>query len=363
MDQLFYELIQVALGTRICLSYLPSADVWGELYAMAKKQSLVGVCFAGVQKLVNQQQEPPEMLYYNWMGIAAKVQQKNETINRQCVEVQKMFLDGGLETCILKGQGVGSYYHDGLKLLRQSGDIDIWVNGDWRKVMDYVNARTPNKEFDDKHTHLNVLDDTIVEVHWWPSVSSNPFVCKRLRAFYTEQASIQCAHKVTLSGGATICAPDADFEAIHVAMHAYGHYLYEGIGLRQLMDLYFALMNVKDKGYVYDKLCGFGAKRFVPYVMHIMKVVFDMDDRYLLCPPDANGGKKLLDEIMYAGNFGQYDEENRVANESFVHRMYRRLKRKVRLIKYNPIGVLCAPINKIKIMLWFSKVCKMYNLE
>ena len=104
---IFRELIQVSIGSRACLSRTPSEAEWGELYAMAKKQSLVGVCFAGVQRLVNQQQDPPEMLYLTWMGMAAKIQQKNETINRQCVEVQKMFLDDGLETCILKGQGVG----------------------------------------------------------------------------------------------------------------------------------------------------------------------------------------------------------------------------------------------------------------
>ena len=52
LNSIFYQLIQVALGKRICLSHMPSADEWGgELYAMAKKQSLVGVCFAGVHKL------------------------------------------------------------------------------------------------------------------------------------------------------------------------------------------------------------------------------------------------------------------------------------------------------------------------
>ena len=67
MTKTFFELIQVAIGTRICLSQTPSADEWGELYAMAKKQSLVGVCFAGVQRLQQQRQEPPEMLYLTWM--------------------------------------------------------------------------------------------------------------------------------------------------------------------------------------------------------------------------------------------------------------------------------------------------------
>ena len=37
MTKTFFELIQVAIGTRICLYQTPSADEWGELYAMAKK--------------------------------------------------------------------------------------------------------------------------------------------------------------------------------------------------------------------------------------------------------------------------------------------------------------------------------------
>lgn len=64
INTLFFELIQVALGMRICLSHTPSANEWGKLYAMAKKQSLVGVCFVGVRKLVEQRQELPEMLYF-----------------------------------------------------------------------------------------------------------------------------------------------------------------------------------------------------------------------------------------------------------------------------------------------------------
>lgn len=35
---IFYQLIQVAIGSRICLSHTPSANEWGVLYAMAKKQ-------------------------------------------------------------------------------------------------------------------------------------------------------------------------------------------------------------------------------------------------------------------------------------------------------------------------------------
>ena len=87
MDKIFFELIRVAIGNQVCLSHTPSADEWGKLYALAMKQSLVGVCFAGVQKLVSQQQTPPAQLYLQWMGMAAKIQQRNEVLNRQCAEL------------------------------------------------------------------------------------------------------------------------------------------------------------------------------------------------------------------------------------------------------------------------------------
>lgn len=51
INQLFFELIRIAIGTQERMTRPPTADEWGELYNMAKKQSLVGICFAGVQKL------------------------------------------------------------------------------------------------------------------------------------------------------------------------------------------------------------------------------------------------------------------------------------------------------------------------
>lgn len=87
IEQLFFELLRVSIGMSGCLSKTPTNEEWKALYDMAKKQTLVGVCFAGVQKLVEQRQELEEMLYLTWMGMAAKIQQRNEVVNQQCVEV------------------------------------------------------------------------------------------------------------------------------------------------------------------------------------------------------------------------------------------------------------------------------------
>ena len=62
INKLFFELIRVALGNADSLSLKPSDKEWRLLYDMAKKQSLVGICFAAVQRLP-EDERPPEMLY------------------------------------------------------------------------------------------------------------------------------------------------------------------------------------------------------------------------------------------------------------------------------------------------------------
>ena len=101
INELFFELIRVAIGTQDSLSRIPSNREWKELYDMAQKQSLVGVCFAGLQKLGADADVGfarigmSEMLYFTWLGMAAKIQQKNESVNQLCAELQaKLSTDG-----------------------------------------------------------------------------------------------------------------------------------------------------------------------------------------------------------------------------------------------------------------------------
>lgn len=99
MNELFFELIRVAIGTQDSLSHILMGKEWQILYDIAKKQSLVGICFAGIQKFCNSDEEyyagMSELQYLRWMGMAAKIQQRNQVVNQQCVELQaKLAADG-----------------------------------------------------------------------------------------------------------------------------------------------------------------------------------------------------------------------------------------------------------------------------
>ena len=137
-----------------------------------------------------------------------------------------------------------------------------------------------------------------------------------------------CMKNMTQMGFAV---PTSSVNVVYQMCHLFSHYFDEGLGLRQLMDYYFALrvwhndvMECKDlqsqgmwseglgtpvmsKEEVMSILRSFGMAKFAAAVMYLLHEVFDMPKHYYICEPNAKEGRKLLAEIMQGGNFGQYD--------------------------------------------------------
>ena len=108
---LFFELIQVAIGRQESLSHVPSVNDWRELYDFSVKQAVDGVCFYGVQQLPKEQKAGlPESLKMQWLSLAARIQQQNEMINRKCAEVYEAICKEEFGCVVLKGQGMARYY-------------------------------------------------------------------------------------------------------------------------------------------------------------------------------------------------------------------------------------------------------------
>lgn len=360
MNELFFELIQIAIGSRVCLSHTPSAEEWKQLYEMAKKQSLVGVCFAGVQSLQPQQQAPTatgsaqaEMLYLTWMGMAAKIQQKNQTVDEQCVNLQKRLAVDGFRSCILKGQGVGRLYTEHLLGLRQSGDIDIWLDADTDTILEYVKRVAPTDEINELHAHFEVFDDTEVEIHFTPSKLTNRIANKKLQRWFAKEQEAQFDNKIGLSDGEDISVPTTKFNLVYQLLHIYRHLFGEGIGLRQLMDYYMVLRTVDDgkegsERYreVKKVVSCLGLERFASALMWVLGYVFGLPKDQMIWEPEENVGRFLLGEIMLMGNFGHDDDRYRLSkDDSHLKRFMLMTKSKFRFVKYFPSEVFWQPVD------------------
>ena len=125
----------MALGTQIHLSRALTQREWGMVYDMAKKQSMIGVCFAGVQRLP-ESERPQEMLYLTWMGMAAKIQQKNAIADTECKELWQLIGGEGFPCVVFKGQSFATEYGR-LSGLRQVGDIDLWIKANETTIMNW----------------------------------------------------------------------------------------------------------------------------------------------------------------------------------------------------------------------------------
>lgn len=216
----------------------------------------MGVCFAGVQKtlssspLKGEDWTMPEQLYLQWMGMAAKIQQRNEIVNRRCVELQDRLKKGGFRSYIMKEQANATLYKNvadsgetiDLIMLRQSGDIDIYVEGGLDKVVKYVQETHPTDDINEVEIHYPIFSDTDVEIHYRPFKTRNPITNKRIQQYFDSVAERNFAHRVELPNNVgCIVTPTIEFNMIHQMAHIHKHLFTEGVGMRQLMDYYFVL--------------------------------------------------------------------------------------------------------------------------
>lgn len=306
---IFFELLQVAVGTRSRLSVVPTAEEWQALYDMAARQTLIGVCADGIDRL-DAEQRPPRSLAMRWAMTVVRIEQMSRRQNMQAMDVQRRFAKAGFRSCIFKGVGVAAYYPHPLR--RQGGDIDIWLEGGREKIIKYIRGISPLETVSYHHIDFRMVKDPLIEVHFFPTFLLNPWRNRKMMQYWRQETPRQMEHNVELPDGqGMITAPTDDLNVIALLGHIMHHFLEEGVGLRQIVDYYYLLTRgcrTLDREAVTGRLRDFHMTKFAGAVMYVLKTVLNMDDRFMIASPDAKAGGMLLDNILKGGNFGMYND-------------------------------------------------------
>ena len=342
MNELFYELIRVSIGTQESLSRLPSESEWEVLYAMAVKQSLVGICFIGLGNLGADNDDGyarigmTEELFFNWMGMAAQINLRNEAMDGYTKDALSFFRNLNLQCIVLKGQGLAGLYGS-LQGSRQSGDVDVWLKISRKDL--YALSRSEFGEVKGityHHIHCPIFKDCEVEAHLHPSFLSSPRRNKALKKF--------CL--LYEPGEGSEDTPSLAFNRVYILLHCYRHFCGHGIGLRQLLDYFFVLhqgFTEEEKAESMEWISALGMKRFAMAAMWLMKDVLGLDECYLLCEPSDEYGQFLLGEVMKSGNFGHGNKEDRISG-SAVKRFLYNIRRDMRTLRICPHEALWDPV-------------------
>ena len=383
-QRIFFEFLRFCIGTvQEVPSSLKGAD-WRVLYAMARKQCLVGVLFDGIKRL------PADVgmdkgLLFQWMAQNQTLRKANARLDKAAVEVAEWFGRKGFRTCVLKGQGNALLYPPGME--RTPGDIDLWVDGGDRKVVSFVRSLSPDEKVCYHHIGFPEYNGVEVEVHFRPSFLFCFRHNRRLQGYYERVMDGQFAHRVKLGEQGEVAVPKAEFNLIFQLTHIFTHLMNEGIGLRQLLDYFFLLKNTDlggntdgdgflvntdftdntdriggnadgvDRRLLQDELRRLGLWEFAGAVMYIMKEVFGLEDNRLIVPPDVKRGRLVMKEVLEAGNFGQYDKRNWFGHSALGHNL-QRLYRDMRLVRYFPEEALSEPIFRIWHFFWRKSIVR-----
>lgn len=319
---------------------------------MAQKQALLGVFFHGIQRLPREM-APTSDILMQWMGTAQRIRQMNARLFQDSVKVAERFKKEGFRCCILKGQGNALMYPD--PFMRTAGDIDILVLPSQgrlterrKKVVEYVNGRCPGQTVRYHHIDFPVTK-TPIEVHFTPSYMFNPVANHRMQLWFDRVMDLQCSNMASLPDGfGEIPVPTVGFNLVYILSHLYRHVFSEGIGLRQLLDYYYVLMQDVDEAVRQDAvttIVHLGMAKFARGTMWVLHTTMGLPRERMLFEMDERQGRFLLDEILAGGNFGQYDQRlGDKTHEGKWRRYFRMTLRNMRFVRMYASEALCEPL-------------------
>ncbi len=200
---------------------------------------IYSILFDGIKKLPAEHVEMEKELLLQWMAESQMLVKANVRLNDAAIQVSEWFRKKGFRTCILKGQGNALMYPNPYS--RTPGDIDIWVEGEDKRVISFVRSISPHEKACYHHIEFPSYKGVEVEVHYRPSFLLCFWHDRKLQKYYERVKEEQFSHRVMLGEQGEIAIPTVEFNLIFQLTHIFSHLMNEGIGLRQLVDYYYVL--------------------------------------------------------------------------------------------------------------------------
>ena len=338
-------LIQVAVESRDELSAVPTREDWVQVYYESQRQAVTGIMLHGLNRLPSEQR-PPQAIILQWIAAGQMIMQRNKIMDNRCQELLAKLKDAGIRGTILKGQAIAQLYDKELRPLRHSGDIDVYIESGLEKAIAFAKEQGQEDiDWDYKHLHLTLWKDIEIEMHYRVEVLLNLRKNKKLQRWFKD-------HEESLfEDGDGLTTPTTEINVFYILLHIYRHFLYEGVGLRQIIDYYFVLKQLGNDD----------VKRKAKGLMWVMAEILKMPHEWMLWEPDKKEGEYILAQVMKGGNFGHYDERLHkkkgklgAVRDILTHNMH--------LLSHYPSDTMWSPIWIVWHKLWkvrTTRSCKL----
>ena len=279
------------------------------LLSLAEKQAVSGLIS---DSLIRHAVKLPSMRVFELVGLQECIKQNSQQINKGASELHLLFERNHIKYAIVKGQVVASYYPE--PLLRQSGDVDFYCDShhfdnSLKVVRDTwgVVAETEDSEY---HAHFDFKGVTF-EGHFALALFFN----KRKDNYWRQLLDNDNGDIININGvGVRTLSPT--LHVLFVYLHLFHHLVGLGVGSRQLCDwailLHYANSKINQRQ-LQMHLKALGMEGFYRACGSILVDYLGLPEKefgYAINSKDRKYGKKILNIVLYRGNFGQYNKLN-----------------------------------------------------
>lgn len=247
-------------------------------------------------------------------------------VNAVLTDIVSELRKHGIESVLLKGQGIAENYR--IPELRLCGDIDLYVGGDnYRRSYDVLKGGVDDMDDssvldgDGKHYHAQ-WNGIMIEIHQFSEVLPS----SSFNNIYQQYASEGLSKNLVgiQLGDSKVLTPSDNFNACYIFSHLWNHFLYAGIGLRQLCDwaVFIHVRGVKvDKEYLCQILTDL--KLMTPWKVFgciVVDVLGLPEEEFPFYEAKyRKKALKVLDRIMVEGNFGHETAFMRIPHRGYFY--------------------------------------------
>lgn len=306
----FFALVKAGLWEKeVRLSSFDNID-FREVYRIAEEQSVVGLVAAGLEHITDV--KVPQMIALQFAGVAMQLEHCNNTLNQFTVAFLRELKNAGVDSVLIKGQGVAQCYER--PNWRASGDIDLLLNDEnYEKGKAYLDniTKTKTKEYSFNKEYNTTINGWCVELHGSLRCGLSSALNKGVDAV---QQDICDNHNVRYWSidDIEIPLPEPNDDALLIFTHYIKHFYKGELGIRQICDWCRLLWKYKDVIDVdllerYLKQMGLRSqwKGFGAFAVDFLGMPVEAMPLY--SPEKKWSGKanKICSFVLEVGNFGR----------------------------------------------------------
>lgn len=311
----FLSLVRAGLWEQdICL--LPFGPIdFSDIMTLSEEQSVIGLVAAGIDHVIDN--KPAKKYVLQFLGQALLLEQRNNAMNYFIGIIVDKMSEVGIHAVLVKGQGVARCYSK--PQWRTSGDVDFFLYKDnYEQAIAFLRPLAANVGEEDKHRlHIALtVEPWLVELHG----TMHTEISKRIDIVID---SIQ--KDIFENGGvrvweyekSIIYLPSINNDIVIIFTHFIDHFYVGGLGLRQICDWCRFLWTYReelDVSLVESRLKEMGLinewKSFAFFAVRYLGMPAEAMPLYLNTRSYGQKARRILDLIMYTGNFGQNKDES-----------------------------------------------------